>query len=36
VADHDELHAILSPLPLFPFMAMSITPLARHSSAQGG
>jgi muconolactone D-isomerase len=32
VADHDELHAILSSLPLFPFMAMSVTPLARHPS----
>jgi muconolactone D-isomerase len=33
VADHDELHAILSTLPLFPFMAIEVTPLARHPSA---
>ena len=33
VADHDELHAILSGLPLFPFMDMTVTPLAQHPSA---
>ena len=33
VADHDELHAILSSLPLFPFMAIEVTALARHPSA---
>jgi muconolactone D-isomerase len=33
VADHDELHAILSALPLFPFMGITITPLAKHPSA---
>lgn len=33
VADHDELHAILSALPLFPFMEIAVTPLARHPSA---
>ena len=33
VADHDELHAILSALPLFPFMQIEVTPLARHPSA---
>jgi muconolactone D-isomerase len=33
VADHDELHAILSGLPLFPFMTIAVTPLARHPSA---
>jgi muconolactone D-isomerase len=33
VADHDELHAALSTLPLFPFMAIQVTPLARHPSA---
>jgi muconolactone D-isomerase len=33
VADHDELHAILSTLPLFPFMQITVTPLARHPSA---
>ncbi len=33
VDDHDELHAILSSLPLFPFMHINITALARHPSA---
>ena len=33
VTDHDELHAILSSLPLFPFMEVTVTPLARHPSA---
>jgi muconolactone D-isomerase len=33
VASHDELHAILSALPLFPFMEIAVTPLARHPSA---
>ena len=33
VASHDELHAILSGLPLFPFMAVDVMPLARHPSA---
>lgn len=33
VADHDELHGLLSTLPLFPFMEISVTPLARHPSA---
>ena len=33
VASHDELHAILSTLPLFPFMEIAVTPLARHPSA---
>ena len=33
VADHDELHGILSSLPLFPFMSIKVTPLARHPSA---
>jgi muconolactone D-isomerase len=33
VTDHDELHALLSGLPLFPFMQMKVTPLARHPSA---
>lgn len=35
VADHDQLHAILSTLPLFPFMQIEVTPLARHPSAIG-
>lgn len=33
VADHDELHGILSTLPLFPFMTIAVTPLARHPSS---
>jgi len=33
VASHDELHSILAGLPLFPFMAISVTPLAQHPSA---
>ena len=33
VDSHDELHAILSILPLFPFMTISVVPLARHYSA---
>ena len=33
VADHDELHAIMASLPLFPFMEVSVTPLAQHPSA---
>ena len=33
VPDHDALHVILSTLPLFPFMAISVTPLAQHPSA---
>ena len=35
VADHDALHAILSGLPLYPFMQIEVTPLARHPSAIG-
>ena len=33
VEDHEELHGILSTLPLFPFIAVEVTPLARHPSA---
>lgn len=33
VADHDELHNILSTLPLFPFMQISVTALAKHPSS---
>jgi muconolactone D-isomerase len=33
VADHDELHALLSTLPLFPFMTVDVAPIARHPSA---
>lgn len=32
VADNDELHALLSGLPLFPYMAIQVTPLAVHPS----
>lgn len=35
VPDHDTLHGILSTLPLFPFMTIAVTPLARHPSAIG-
>lgn len=33
VADADELHTLLSGLPLFPFMDIEVVPLARHPSA---
>jgi muconolactone D-isomerase len=33
VESHDELHAILFGLPLFPYMEITVTPLARHPSA---
>lgn len=33
VADHDELHTLLSSLPLFPYMDVNVTALARHPSA---
>ncbi|MFM0758331.1 muconolactone Delta-isomerase [Paraburkholderia strydomiana] len=33
VDSHDELHAILSALPLFPYMTMQVTALARHPSS---
>ena len=33
VAGHDELHAVLTSLPLFPFMTMKVTPLCRHPSS---
>jgi muconolactone D-isomerase len=33
VGSHDELHALLSALPLFPFMEIAVTPLARHPSS---
>ena len=36
VADHDELHAMLSSLPLFAFMEITVTPLARHPSDIAG
>ena len=33
VAGAQELHDILSTLPLFPFMEISVTPLCRHPSS---
>ncbi|NLS05990.1 muconolactone Delta-isomerase [Rhizobium sp. P32RR-XVIII] len=33
VSDTTELHDILSTLPLFPFMAIEVTPLCKHPSA---
>ena len=33
VADTQELHDLVSTLPLFPFMEISITPLNRHPSS---
>ena len=33
VDSNDELHQLLQGLPLFPFMKISVTPLARHPSA---
>ena len=33
VESNDELHDILSKLPLFPFMTIKVIPLAKHPSA---
>ena len=33
VASNDELHDMLSKLPLFPFMKITVTPLAQHPSS---
>jgi muconolactone D-isomerase len=33
VESPDELHELLSRLPLFPYMEIRVTPLARHPSA---
>ena len=33
VASNDELHQLLSQLPLFPYMRIQVTPLAQHPSA---
>lgn len=33
VASNDDLHALLSGLPLFPYMSIDVTPLARHGSS---
>lgn len=33
VASNDALHETLSQLPLFPFMQITVTPLAQHPSS---
>jgi len=33
VAGNDELHQLLSALPLYPYMHIQVTPLAQHPSA---
>ena len=33
VANNDALHEALSGLPLFPYMKISVTPLAKHPSS---
>ena len=33
VESNDELHGLLQALPLFPYMKISVTPLAQHPSA---
>jgi len=33
VESNDELHDTLSKLPLFPFMKITVTPLAKHPSS---
>lgn len=33
VESNDQLHTLLSALPLFPFMTIRVTPLAQHPSA---
>lgn len=33
VESNDELHTLLSGLPLFPFMEIHVTPLAQHPSS---
>jgi len=33
VGSHDELHALLSGLPLYPYMQIKVTPLAKHPSS---
>lgn len=32
VSSNDELHAVLSGLPLFPYMSLRVVPLAEHPS----
>lgn len=36
VESNDELHNVLSSLPLFPYMEISVTPLAPHPSSVNG
>lgn len=33
VGSNDELHRILSDLPMFPYLVIKVTPLARHPSS---
>ena len=33
VASVDELHTLLTSLPLFPYMQITVTPLAKHPSS---
>jgi muconolactone D-isomerase len=33
VESNDELHELLTALPLFPYMEMQVTPLAKHYSS---
>jgi muconolactone D-isomerase len=33
VESHDALHTLLSGLPLFPYMKIHVTPLAKHPSS---
>ncbi len=33
VGSHEELHELLSTLPLFPYLDVRVTPLTRHPSA---
>lgn len=33
VADHDELHTILSGFPMYRYMKIKVTPLAKHPNA---
>jgi muconolactone D-isomerase len=36
VSSNDALHSLLEGLPLFPYMDIQVTPLARHPSAIDG
>lgn len=33
VADHDELHAVLSGFPMYRYMKIKVTPLAKHPNS---